>query len=102
MRGRSLCSYLLINFWHTRLLANKAALKAMIMNRIADIVFSFGIVLMLVRLKTTDYVIIFNLVPLLVEDTIVFGGFHFSTLTLLSFFLVIGAIGKSAQLGLHT
>ena len=41
--GVGLCSYLLINFWFTRLLANKAALKAMIMNRIADVFFIMGI-----------------------------------------------------------
>jgi len=40
--GVGLCSFLLINFWYTRLLANKAALKAMIMNRIADVFFCFS------------------------------------------------------------
>jgi len=56
--GVGLCSYLLINFWFTRILANKAALKAMIMNRIADVFFCLGIVLILLIFKTCDYLLV--------------------------------------------
>lgn len=56
-----LCSYLLINFWFTRILANKAALKAMIMNRIADVFFIFGIIIILFTFKTTNYTSVFFL-----------------------------------------
>ena len=53
--GVGLCSFLLINFWYTRILANKAALKAMIMNRIADVFFILGIILIFLTFRTTDY-----------------------------------------------
>ena len=49
--GVGLCSFLLINFWYTRILANKAALKAMIMNRIADVFFVLGIILIFLTFK---------------------------------------------------
>lgn len=45
------------NFWFTRVLANKAALKAMIMNRIADVFLSIGIILILITFKTSDYLV---------------------------------------------
>lgn len=84
--GVGLCSYLLINFWYTRLLANKAALKAMIMNRIADVFFTIAILLLLLTFKTTDCIIIFNLIPFITMETYVFLGFHFHKLSLLLFF----------------
>lgn len=100
--GVGLCSYLLINFWYTRLLANKAALKAMIMNRIADVFFIIAIILLLLTFKTTDCIIIFSLIPFIASETYMFLGFMFTKLSLIAFFLFIGAIGKSAQIGLHT
>lgn len=100
--GVGLCSYLLINFWFTRILANKAALKAMIMNRIADVIFLLAIVFVLIKFKTTDFVIVFNLIPFILEDTYFFLFKSFNSLELISFFLLIGAIGKSAQIGFHT
>lgn len=63
--GVGLCSYLLINFWFTRILANKAALKAMIMNRISDVFFTFGIVIIFLTCSTTDYLIVFDLADVL-------------------------------------
>ena len=100
--GVGLCSYLLINFWFTRLLANKAALKAMIMNRIADVIFLIAIVSILLKFKTTDFIIVFNLIPFITEDTYFFLFKTYNSLELISFFLLIGAIGKSAQIGFHT
>jgi NADH-quinone oxidoreductase subunit L len=100
--GVGLCSYLLINFWFTRLMANKAALKAMIMNRVADIFFMFAIVLLLETFKTTNFTIIFTLLPFFVTDAYSLLGCTVSTINVIAFFLFIGAIGKSAQLGLHT
>jgi len=97
-----LCSYLLINFWFTRILANKAALKAMIMNRIADVFFIFGIIIVLLTFNTTDYLIVFDLINFIKNDDIVFLCISFNKLIFISFFLFIGAIGKSAQIGLHT
>ena len=66
--GVGLCSYLLINFWFTRILANKAALKAMIMNRIADVFFIIAVLIIFMIFKTTDYVVVFNLVPLILNE----------------------------------
>ena len=100
--GVGLCSYLLINFWFTRVLANKAALKAMIMNRIADIFFMFGLVLIFLVFKTTDFVIVFNLIPFILEDSTFFLVKSYKTIDLIAFFLFVGSIGKSAQIGFHT
>lgn len=100
--GVGLCSYLLINFWFTRLLANKAALKAMIMNRIADVLLLIAIVYILLMFKTTDFIVVFNLVPFIIEDSYFFLFKSFNSLELICFFLLIGAIGKSAQIGFHT
>jgi proton-translocating NADH-quinone oxidoreductase chain L len=100
--GVGLCSYLLISFWFTRILANKAALKAMFMNRIADVFFIFAILIFFFYFGTTDYIVVFELVPFLNFLIMHFFGIPFSFLDLICFFLFIGAIGKSAQLGLHT
>ena len=100
--GVGLCSYLLINFWFTRILANKAALKAMIMNRIADVFFIIAVLFLLLIFKTTDYVIIFNLIPFIINQTYIFLNIEFTKISIIAFFLFIGAIGKSAQIGLHT
>jgi proton-translocating NADH-quinone oxidoreductase chain L len=100
--GVGLCSYLLINFWYTRLLANKAALKAMIMNRIADVIFLLAIIYIFLKFKTTDFVIVFNLIPFILDDIHFFLFRTFNSLELISFFFLIGAMGKSAQIGFHT
>jgi proton-translocating NADH-quinone oxidoreductase chain L len=100
--GVGLCSYLLINFWFTRVLANKAALKAMIMNRIADVFFVLGIIFIILTFKTSDYLVVFNLIDFVKGDFIIFLNYKINKLTLICFFLFIGGVGKSAQLGLHT
>lgn len=87
--GVGLCSYLLINYWFGRLQANKAAIKAMLVNRIGDAALIASIVLIWFNYGTINFYSIFpintslsdNIIPLL---------------------LLIGAIGKSAQIGLHT
>nr|YP_010620114.1 NADH dehydrogenase subunit 5 [Periphykon beckeri]WAX04150.1 NADH dehydrogenase subunit 5 [Periphykon beckeri] len=101
--GVGLASYLLINFWFTRLAANKAALKALIVNRIGDLGILFSILLTLqLFLGTLDFSIIFSLVPLFTTHKLFFFSYSIQYFSLISFFLIIGAIGKSAQLGLHT
>src|SRR3546814_1418231 len=62
--GVGLCSYLLINFWFTRIQANKAAIKAMIINRIGDFALAIAIFLALYLFNTLDYTTIFNVAPL--------------------------------------
>ena len=100
--GVGLCSYLLINFWYSRVLANKAALKALIINRLADIFFFFGIILIFLTFKTTDFIIVFDLTPFFIDDNLFFFNFLVSTVNLVSFFLFIGGLGKSAQIFFHT
>jgi len=100
--GVGLCSYLLISFWFSRILANKAALKAMIMNRLADVFFIFAILIILLNLKSVNYVLVFNLIHFFLLDKIILFGFSLNLIDVICFFLFIGAIGKSAQLGLHT
>jgi len=100
--GVGLCSYLLINFWYGRLQANKAALKAMIVNRIGDLGLALGIFTLYFYFQTVDYAIIFSLAPLFAEETIPFLSNSVLAYDFIGFFIFIGAVGKSAQIGLHT
>jgi NADH-ubiquinone oxidoreductase chain 5 len=100
--GVGLCSYLLINFWFTRIQANKAAIKAMILNRIGDFGLAVGILIMFVTFKSVDYATVFSLTPFLIGKKFDLFTFEFDLIPLISFFLFVGAVGKSAQLGLHT
>lgn len=100
--GVGLCSYLLINFWFTRVLANKAALKAMIMNRIADVVFILAILIIIACFKTVDYIMIEQAIPLIIWYKMIFFGKCVAVVDLITLFLFVGAIGKSAQIILHT
>jgi len=83
-------------------MANKAGLKAMIMNRIADVIFILGIILIILTFKTSNLIIVFNLINFVQFDLYNFLGFNFNIISLISFFLFVGGVGKSAQLLLHT
>jgi len=100
--GVGLCSYLLINFWFTRIQANKAAIKAMIVNRIGDFGLSLGILAIFIKYKAVDYATVFSLTPLYANENFNFLNFECNLLTVIGILLFIGAVGKSAQLGLHT
>jgi NADH-ubiquinone oxidoreductase chain 5 len=100
--GVGLCSYLLINFWFTRIQANKAAIKAMVLNRIGDFGLVLGILTMFIKYKAIDYSTVFALTPFFIGEKINFLNFEFEIINLIGFFLFVGAVGKSAQLGLHT
>ena len=100
--GVGLCSYLLINFWFTRIQANKAAIKAMVINRIGDFSLVIGILILFVNLKAVDYATVAVLIPFFKNYYINFFGFNVHMLTSVGLFLFIGAVGKSAQIGLHT
>ena len=63
--GVGLCSYLLINFWFSRIQANKAAIKAMILNRIGDFGIVIGILIIFITFKSVDYATVFALVPVI-------------------------------------
>lgn len=100
--GVGLCSYLLINFWFIRIQANKAAIKAMIMNRIGDFSLIIGILIIFISYKSVDYATVAVLTPFFQDFTITFFNFNCNVLVLIGIFLFLGAVGKSAQLGLHT
>ena len=74
----------------------------MIMNRIADVFFIFAILLIFITFKTTDYSLVFNLLPLIKDTTYIFLNLEINKVVIITFFLFIGAIGKSAQVGFHT
>jgi NADH-ubiquinone oxidoreductase chain 5 len=100
--GVGLVSFLLINFWFTIKEANKSALKAMIMNRIGDIGIVLAISLIYFEFKTLDYNIIFALSHIFFNDFFFLNNTFVHIFTLITIFILIGAIGKSAQFGLHT
>lgn len=100
--GVGCASYLLINFWFTRLQASKASIKAMLVNRVGDFGLALGIFLLYKSLGSLSFPVCFNLLPYYTE-TLHLGFFwHWNLLDLAAFLLFIGAIGKSAQCGLHT
>jgi len=100
--GVGLASYLLINFWFGRLQANKAAIKARVLNRVGDRGLSLALFLLYRYGSTLDYSILFAIAPALQQEIVQIGFFSFPLLDLIAFLLRIGAVGKSAQLGLHT
>jgi NADH-ubiquinone oxidoreductase chain 5 len=97
-----LCSYLLINFWFTRIQANKAAVKAMLMNRIGDFGLALGLLLIFTNFQSFDYCVVFGLVLKYESFIVNFLGFEVGLLNVLAVLLFVGAVGKSAQLLLHT
>ncbi len=100
--GVGLCSYLLIGFWYKKESANKAAIKAFIVNRVGDFGFAIGIFLIFAFFGTVNYNEVFQLVPEFSNKEINFLGFNLNLITLICLFLFIGAMGKSAQFLLHT
>ena len=100
--GVGLCSYLLISFWYTRIQANKAAIKALIVNRIADYALVIGMALIFLVFKSLDFHVIFPLAPFFQKSTFNFLNYDLPVLTVICSLLFIGAMGKSAQIGLHT
>ena len=100
--GVGLCSYLLIGFWYDRPSANAAAIKAFIVNRVGDFGFALGIMAIFLVFRTIDFDVAFAAAPDVAGQTLSFLGAEIDTLTLITMLLFIGAMGKSAQLGLHT
>jgi NADH-ubiquinone oxidoreductase chain 5 len=100
--GVGLCSYLLINFWFTRIQANKAAIKAMLLNRIGDFSLVIGLLILYVNFKSVDYSSIAVLIPFFKNKSINLFNFNVHMLSAVGLFLFVGAVGKSAQIGLHS
>ena len=100
--GVGLCSFLLINFWNTRIQANKAAMKAMIINRIGDFSLMLSMFILFYYFHSLDYAVLFTLVPYFKTETIILFSTEINILTLITLLIFIGAMGKSAQIGLHS
>ena len=100
--GVGLASYLLIGFWYHKPSANAAAIKAFVVNRVGDFGFSLGIFGVFLVFGTVSIPEILEAAPGYAGSTIGFLGYRIDTITLLCILLFIGAMGKSAQLGLHT
>ena len=100
--GVGLCSYLLINFWYKKDSANNAAIKAFLVNRVGDFGLAIGIFLIYLHFNTINFNDVFQLIPQHTDKKIDFLGLEANLITLISIFLFIGAMGKSAQFLLHT
>lgn len=74
----------------------------MVVNRVADLAFTVGMLVLFYTFQTTEFNIVFGLTPYMVDATILFGGGQVSPITLAAMLLFLGAMGKSAQIGLHT
>src|SRR5919107_197761 len=100
--GVGLASYLLIGFWYHKPSANAAALKAFVVNRVGDFGFSLGIFGTFLVFGTVSIPAILHAAPGMAGSTIGFAGLRVDTMTVLCLLLFVGAMGKSAQLPLHT
>ena len=89
--GVGVCSYLLVSFWFTRIAANQSSLSAFLTNRVGDCFLTIGMFAILLSFGNIDYATVFSLAPFMSEDLI----------TLIGICLLIGAMAKSSQIGLH-
>ena len=99
--GVGLASYLLIHFWFTRLQADKAAIKAMLVNRVGDFGLALGILGRFTLFQTVDFSTIFARASA-PRNSWISCNMRLNAITLICILLLIGAVGKSAQIGLHT
>ena len=100
--GVGLASYLLIGFWYHKPSANAAAIKAFVVNRVGDFGFSLGIFATFMVFNTVSLDAINAAVPAMEGASFSFLGQQLDVMTTICLLLFIGAMGKSAQLGLHT
>ena len=100
--GVGLCSYFLIGFWFKKDTANAAAIKAFVVNRVGDFGFALGIFLIFYLFGTVNYSEVFEQIPTIKDKNIMFLGIEVNAIDLICLLLFIGAMGKSAQIFLHT
>jgi NADH-quinone oxidoreductase subunit L len=100
--GVGLCSYLLIGFWYHKPEANASAMKAFLVNRVGDFGFALGIFGCFFLFGTVSFDGIFAAAPNFSDATLLFLGTEWHAPTIICILLFIGAMGKSAQIGLHT
>ncbi len=89
--GVGVCSYLLVSFWFTRIAANQSSLSAFLTNRVGDAFLTIGMFILLWSLGNLDYSTVFSVAPYINENVI----------TIIGICLLIGAMAKSSQVGLH-
>lgn len=89
--GVGVCSYLLVSFWFTRIAANQSSLSAFLTNRVGDAFLTIGMFVILWSLGNLDYSLVFSLAPYINENIV----------TIIGICLLIGAMAKSSQVGLH-
>jgi NADH-ubiquinone oxidoreductase chain 5 len=89
--GVGICSYLLVSFWFTRIAANQSSISAFLTNRVGDCFLTIGMFALLWSFGNIDYSTIFSLAPFVNENIV----------TIIGICLVIGAMAKSSQVGLH-
>nr|AYE67605.1 NADH dehydrogenase subunit 5 [Annulohypoxylon stygium]AYE67630.1 NADH dehydrogenase subunit 5 [Annulohypoxylon stygium] len=89
--GVGVCSYLLVSFWFTRIAANQSSLSAFLTNRVGDCFLTIGMFAILWCLGKLDYATVFSVAPYINENVI----------TIIGICLLIGAMAKSSQVGLH-
>lgn len=100
--GVGLASYLLIGFWFHKDSANSAAMKAFVVNRVGDFGFGLGIMAIYMFTGSIEFDTVFAAIPGLVGQSFTFLWFEADVVTTISLLLFVGAMGKSAQLFLHT
>ena len=100
--GVGLCSYFLIGFWFKKETANAAAIKAFVVNRVGDFGFALGIFSIFYLFGTVNYSEVFQLIPTIIDKNLIFLGIKINAIDLICLLLFIGAMGKSAQIFLHT
>lgn len=89
--GVGVCSYLLVSFWYTRIAANQSSISAFLTNRVGDCFLTIGIFAILWSFGNIDYSTVFSLAPYISENIV----------TIIGVCLLIGAMAKSSQVGLH-
>ncbi len=100
--GVGVCSYFLIGFWFKKNTANSAAIKAFLVNRVGDFGLALGIFLIFYFFGTLTYDQVFASISSLEGQNLNFLGFNINSINLICILLFIGAMGKSAQIFLHT
>lgn len=99
--GVGVASYLLIGFWHHKDSANNAAIKAFVTNRIGDFGLMIAIALIFLTFNTVEYAELFTALKTYTPHSNSILGYNFNVVDLICILLFIGAMGKSAQIGLH-
>ncbi len=99
--GVGLASYLLIGFWFHKESANKASIKAFVTNRVGDVGLILGICGLYLLTGSLEFDAIFKSLDDITSQQVEFFGINAPALEIIAILLFIGAVGKSAQLGLH-